>query len=77
MLLCGFVAILVAVLASWTLPQRVGRAVAMLAIPAGIVAWLRVQRPPDIRAERLVKGQCPYCGSDLTGNVSGVCPRQE
>jgi hypothetical protein len=25
-------------------------------------------------AQRCWRGQCPGCGYDLTGNVSGVCP---
>ena len=39
---------------------------ALLAIPTGIL-WCCDRR-------RLPPGRCPNCGSDLTGNVSGVCP---
>ena len=42
-------------------------------IPA-MFAWHRWDRPNELRRERLAKGQCPHCGYDLTGNVSGVCP---
>jgi hypothetical protein len=34
------------------------------------VAWKREWR----HTARIAKGQCPACGYDLTGNVSGVCP---
>jgi hypothetical protein len=48
--------------------------VALLAVAAGFLAWYRIERPHELRAERLAKGQCLACGYDLTGNVSGVRP---
>jgi hypothetical protein len=74
MLLCGSAVLLAAVLASASLPQPWGRMAGLLAIAASILAWYRMDRPREIRAERLEKGQCLRCGYDLTGNVSGVCP---
>ncbi len=35
-------------------------------IPSVTLWWLDRRRTPP--------GQCPRCGYDLTGNVSGVCP---
>jgi hypothetical protein len=35
------------------------------------VYWL-VSRQP--RPKPVIPGQCPACGYDLTGNVSGTCP---
>lgn len=37
----------------------------VLALPTFILWW---------RDCRHAEGNCPYCGYDLTGNVSGVCP---
>jgi hypothetical protein len=37
----------------------------LLAIPTAIL-WYRDRRPPV--------GRCQWCGYDLMGNVSGVCP---
>lgn len=39
------------------------------AIPCGILAWGALADRCRNRA-----GGCAYCGYDLTGNVSGVCP---
>jgi hypothetical protein len=36
----------------------------------GVLRWL----PRYDRWERATRGQCPTCGYDLTGNVSGRCP---
>jgi hypothetical protein len=33
-----------------------------------------LEHPHELQRQRLAKGQCPHCGYDLTGNVSGVCP---
>ncbi|HEY3243575.1 MAG TPA: hypothetical protein VGM03_09510 [Phycisphaerae bacterium] len=40
----------------------------------GVLCALNCARRPLRRYRRRVHGQCPSCGYDLTGNVSGVCP---
>ena len=52
-----------------------GLAVVWVALVAcAAIAWWWWDRPIDLAAQRRASGQCPYCGYDLTGNVSGVCP---
>ena len=63
-------------------------ALAVLFADAGVPWWVVVNsfiivvfaaltalwRPEDLRRRRAAGGLCVYCGYDLTGNVSGVCP---
>jgi hypothetical protein len=46
-------------------------------LPAGLFgvwpAWALI-RGPIRRRRRRTRGQCPGCGYDLTGNMSGLCP---
>lgn len=37
-------------------------------------AWWSDVRPGKLCVRRYLRGHCPECGYDLTGNVSGVCP---
>jgi hypothetical protein len=73
-LLCGGAFVLAVVLASRALPQPWRAVAAVTVVAAGMFAWYRAERPYEVRAEQLAKGQCLRCGYDLTGNVSGVCP---
>ncbi len=40
----------------------------------GVLGYIVAKRLERRRARRLADGHCGYCGYDLTGNVSGVCP---
>jgi hypothetical protein len=62
----------------------VSAALAMHNLPVVVIAlagtaavmvplWVLIY-PAELREERRARGQCPQCGYDLTGNVSGVCP---
>ena len=41
---------------------------------AAFAASVRFVHRRRVRAQRIALGQCPGCGYDLTGNLSGVCP---
>lgn len=46
-----------------------------LSIPANVFAWIALFLFwRDWRRPRQPQGLCRYCGYDLTGNMSGVCP---
>jgi hypothetical protein len=64
----GILAVAFAPSATWAL------LVGLALLAAGMLAWWKIDRPYELRQERLAQGQCPGCGYDLTGNVSGVCP---
>jgi hypothetical protein len=59
-------------------PTRTGIATiaAMGAAGAALCCWewWTAVRPGRLWVGRCARGQCPQCGYDLTGNVSGVCP---
>jgi hypothetical protein len=68
--------ILVAVLVLYGVTRDGGAVVVILgmAVVVGLPAWCWLDHPAARRRDRLAKGQCPHCGYDLTGNVSGACP---
>jgi hypothetical protein len=45
-----------------------------LAFPLGCYPLLTLMRGPIRRRRRQQRGWCIYCGYDLEGNVSGICP---
>jgi hypothetical protein len=59
-------------------PTRFGALTVAAMAAAGAVlrcwAWWCGARPGRVWVRRQLRGQCPACGYDLTGNVSGVCP---
>lgn len=63
-----------------TLPDWVGGVLGLLVLPSILLLFVGLnfvsiaeQRCRE-RRDREARGQCPSCGYDLTGNVSGVCP---
>ena len=39
-----------------------------------VIWWDNLQRKRILHDEWIRRGACRYCGYDLTGNVSGICP---
>jgi hypothetical protein len=60
--------------ASGVFPPPVPFAMMVIIVGVSGVVWWRFDRPVDLARERLGTGRCLFCGYDLTGNVSGVCP---
>jgi hypothetical protein len=74
LLVAGGVVVVAAAAPAVRLPPPLGQILTLLIAAAGMYLWCRLDRPHEIRAKRLAKGQCLACGYDLTRNVSGVCP---
>jgi hypothetical protein len=52
-------------------PWQIGGLAAVISLPLAIFV---VSLISTLRARRSLPSQCSFCGYDLTGNRSGICP---
>ena len=65
---------LLVILAVNHLPPRMSLASTAALCVAGVLSVAVSERRDARRLRRVKRGLCEWCGYDLTGNVSGVCP---